>query len=201
MVESCAKTIANEVIGKIYAKINIKGEIYLEIRKYKFSATVIFASFLLMLVGCADNTETKAKDENLQTMEYVLENALTGPNEELELLIENEGLESLVKYEEDLYKDYFANDTSYLDFVNSYGSTLMIEPMRNGYKLKVRNIDFEKTDSEEMIYNFSVELQYQKEGSEKSEVEIVTGQANLNEEHKIEDMLIRIGDFLGSLGN
>ncbi|MBY0097864.1 hypothetical protein [Mesobacillus maritimus] len=173
----------------------------MEIRKYKFSATVIFASFLLMLVGCADNTETKAKDENLQTMEYVLENALTGPNEELELLIENEGLESLVKYEEDLYKDYFANDTSYLDFVNSYGSTLMIEPMRNGYKLKVRNIDFEKTDSEEMIYNFSVELQYQKEGSEKSEVEIVTGQANLNEEHKIEDMLIRIGDFLGSLGN
>lgn len=36
-----------------------------------------------------------------------------------------------------------------------------------------------------------MELQYQKEGSEKSEVQIVTGQANLNEEHKIEDILIR----------
>jgi hypothetical protein len=46
-----------------------------------------------------------------------------------------------------------------------------------------------------------VEIEYQKEGSEISEVEVVTGQANLNEEHKIEDMLIRIGDFLGSLGN
>lgn len=173
----------------------------MKIRKYKFFATVIFASVLLMLVGCSENTETKTQYENIQTMEYVLEKALTGPNDELEQLIENEGLEELVKYEEDLYKEYFANDTSYLEFVNSYASTLMIEPMRNDYKLKVKNIDFEKTDSKEIIYNFSVELQYQKEGSEKSEVEIVTGQANLNEEHKIEDMLIRIGDFLGSLGN
>jgi hypothetical protein len=190
-----------KVIGKIYAKINSKGEIYLEKRKYNFFTTVIFASILLMLVGCTENIETKTQDENIETMEYVLENALTGPNDELEQLKENEGLESLVKYEEDLYKEYFANDTSYLEFVNSYGSTLMIEPMRNDYKLKVKSIDFEKTDSKEIIYNFSVELEYQKEGSGKSEVEIVTGQANLNDEHKIEDMLIHIGDFLGSLGN
>jgi len=181
--------------------INIKGEIYLNKQKYKFFATVIFASVLLMLVGCAENTETKTQDKNIHNMEYILQNALTGPNDELEQIIENEGLESLMKYEEDLYKEYFANDTSYLEFINSYGSTLMIEPMRNDYKLKVINIDFEKTDSKEIIYNFSVELQYQKEDSEKSEVEIVTGQANLSEEHKIEDMLIRIGDFLGSLGS
>ena len=77
----------------------------------------------------------------------------------------------------------------------------MSEPLRNGYQLKVTNIEFEKTESEEIIYNFSVEIQYQKEGSEKTEVEVVTGQANLNDEHKIEDMLIRIGDFMGSLGN
>jgi hypothetical protein len=181
--------------------LTIKEEIYLKKRKYKFFATIIFASVLSMLVGCTVNTETESQDKNIQTIEFVLQNALTGPNDQLEQIIEKEGLESLVKYQEDLYKEYFANDTSYLEFVNNYASTLMIEPMRNDYKLKVKTIDFEKTDSEEIIYNFSVELQYQKEGSEKSEVEIVTGQANLNEEHKIEDMLIRIGDFLGSLGN
>jgi hypothetical protein len=32
-------------------------------------------------------------------------------------------------------------------------------------------------------------------------MEIVTGQANLNEEHKIENMLIRLNDFWGSLEN
>jgi len=191
------------VIGskwKVCVKINFKGEIYLNKGKHNIFVAVIFASVLLMLVGCTENLETETLDENIQTMEAVLQNALTGPSDEL-IKLEDEGLEKLVKYEEDLYKEYFANDTSYLEFVNSYGSRLMIEPMRNDYQLKVKKFDFEKTDSKEIIYNFTIELQYQKAGSEKSEVEIVTGQANLNEEHKLEDMLIRIDDFLSSLGN
>jgi hypothetical protein len=190
-----------KVIGKIYAKINIKGEIYLKKQKYKFFTAVIFTLMLLMLVGCSENTETKTQDENIQTMEYVLQNALTGPNEELRQIIEKEELESLAKYEEDLYKEYFANDTSYLEFVNVYTTTLMIHPIRNHYNLKVKNIEFEKTESKEIIYNFTVELQYQKEGSKETEVKTITGQANLNEDHKIEDILIRVGDFIGTLGN
>ncbi|SEM77005.1 hypothetical protein SAMN05192533_105250 [Mesobacillus persicus] len=168
----------------------------------KFKLFVLSASILFMLVGCAENTETKTQDENIQTMEAVLKNNLTGPSEELKQIVkEKDWTIPLRKYEEKLYKDYFADESSYVAFVNSYGSVLMTEPLRNSYQLKVNNIDFEKTKSEEIIYNFSVEIQYQKEGSEKSEVEIVTGQANLNEEHKIEDMLIRIGDFMVSLGN
>lgn len=155
-----------------------------------------------MLVGCAENTVTKTQDENIQTMEAVLKNNLTGPSDELKQIVkEKDWTIPLRKYEEKLYKDYFADEASYVAFVGSYGSVLMSEPLRNGYQLKVTNIEFEKTESEEIIYNFSVEIQYQKEGSEKTEVEVVTGQANLNDEHKIEDMLIRIGDFMGSLGN
>jgi hypothetical protein len=146
------------------------------------------------------NVSQGTQEEDIRTIEAVLQNALTGPSDELNQALEAEGFEDLIKYEEELYKKYFANDTSYLDFVNSYGSTLMIEPRRNNYKLKVKNIEYEKTDSAEIVYNFSVELEYQKDGSEKSEVEVVTGQANLNEEHKIEAMLIRMNDFLGSLG-
>ncbi|MFJ5761940.1 hypothetical protein ACIQAA_23045 [Neobacillus sp. NPDC093182] len=168
-------------------------------RMYTFLAAVLFAS--LFLVSCTEKTGTKTQDENIRTIEAVLQNSLNGPSDELNRMLEGEGFGDLIKYEEDLYKDYFANEASYLEFVNNYASTLMIEPRRNDYKLKVKNIEYEKTESKEIIYNFSVVLQYKKEGSEKSQVEIVTGQANLNEEHKIEDMLIRINDFLGSLDN
>jgi hypothetical protein len=145
--------------------------------------------------------ETKTQDENIPTIEAVLENALTGPSDELNQMLEGEGFEDLIKYEEELYKDYFANDSSYLDFVNNYASTLMIEPRRNGYQLKVKNIEYEKIDSKDVVYNFSVELQYQKEGSELSEVATVNGQANLTEEHKIEGMIIRYEKLWGTLFN
>ncbi|MFD1849926.1 hypothetical protein [Oceanobacillus bengalensis] len=165
---------------------------------YKLFVIALFTPLLLLVVGCTE-TETKVQDENIKSIEAVLQNALTGPSEELKQMLESKGLEDLVQYEENLYKDYFANDTSYLEFVNSYGSTLMIEPTRNQFKLKIKNIEYEKTDSKENIYNFTINLQYQKEGSEESEVEMVSGEANLNDEHKIEYMEIGIGDFLSSL--
>lgn len=153
-----------------------------------------------MTIGYSDKTEKVAQVENIRTIETVLQNTFTDPDDELiEILNDMEAeekLQALTQYEENLYKDYFADDTSYLEFVSSYGSTLMLTPMTNDYKFKVKNIEYEKTDSKEIIYNFSVELQSQKEGSELSEVAIVDGQANLNEAHKIERMIIRVGDFL-----
>jgi hypothetical protein len=144
----------------------------------------------------------ETQDENVRTMEAVLQNALTGPSDELKDIInQTEWIEPLRQYEENRYKKYFSDDTSYMDFVNSYGAVLMNTPLRNGYQFKVKNIEYEKIDAKDMVYNFSVELQYQKEGSELSEVEIVKGQANLTEEHKIEGMVIRINDFFGSLEN
>jgi hypothetical protein len=146
--------------------------------------------------------ETKTQDEDIQTIEAVLQNALTGPSDEFKQIInQTEWVEPLRQYEENRYKKYFSDDTSYMNFVNSYGAVLMNAPLRNGYQLKVKNIEYEKIDSKDMVYNFLVELQYQKEGRELWEVETVNGQANLTEEHKIEGMVIRIGDFLGSLEN
>lgn len=167
---------------------------------YKFFATVLFTLLQLMLVGCTETKETKTQDENIETIDAVLEKSLTGPSDELkQILDQKEWVEPLRKFEESLYKDNFADNASFLEFVNSYGSVLMIEPMRNGYKLKVKNIKYEKIDSKDMVYNFSVELEYKKDSSEKSEVAIVKGQANLTEEHKIEGMLIRTKDFWSSL--
>lgn len=163
-----------------------------------FGGIVLFTLLLLLSVGCTEKKATKTQDENIQTIVTVLQKSFNGPSDELKQIMDKESeekVEALNQYEENLFKNYFANETSYTEFVNSYGSTLMIEPIKNNYKFKINNIEYEKVDEKDNIYNFSVELQSQTEGSEKSEVKIVTGQANLNAEHKIEAMLIRIKDL------
>jgi hypothetical protein len=152
-----------------------------------------------MLIGCTEKKETQ--DENIKTIEAVLQNSLTGPSDELKQILDKESEEkfdALNQYEEKLFKHYFANETSYRDFVNNYGSLVMIQHNSDYYNFKIKNIEYEKADANDSVYNFSVELQFQKEGSEKSETGIVTGQANLTEEHKIEGMLIRTKDFWSS---
>jgi hypothetical protein len=173
----------------------------LKIRMGKFFATAFFTLLLLMVVGCTEKKETKAQDENLKTIEAVLQNSLTGSSDEMKQILNSESekkFEALNQYEQKLFKDYFANETSYTDFINSYGSLVMIQPNSDYYNFKIKNIEYEKVDAKDSVYNFSVELQFQKEGSEKSEAGIVTGQANLTEEHKIEGMLIRTKDFWSS---
>ncbi|WP_085993376.1 hypothetical protein [Oceanobacillus senegalensis] len=163
-------------------------------QKHPFIVIALLTSFLLLMMGCTENTESENQDENRRTIETVLQKNLNGPDEELEQIWNDmegeEGIIAFGQYEENRYKNYFANDTSYQEYVSSYGSVLWIEPMRNNYKLKVNEIQLEQTDSEQIIYNFTVEVAYRKEGSKHSEVGRIKGQANLNEEHKIEDMLI-----------
>ncbi|RLL48341.1 hypothetical protein D8M04_03495 [Oceanobacillus piezotolerans] len=167
-----------------------------------FYVVTFITIILLVLVACNEKTETKYQDENLVTIETVLNQAFTGPSDELKQIVDSKGLEDLVQYDENFYKDYFADESSYLEFVkNNYGSGFMIEPIRNGYELKVNNIEYEKTESNEIIYNFAVEIQYRKEGSKKSAVEVVKGQANLNKEHKIEDLLIHDKEFHSLFNN
>ncbi|MYL45684.1 hypothetical protein GLV94_08495 [Virgibacillus halodenitrificans] len=164
----------------------------------KLVLSVLMLGFLILATGCSGETET---DENVKTIQAVIENALNGPNEDLQKLFNEGTAEDTIQYDKDHFVSYFANETAYMDFVNSYGAVLMTTPMREGYTFKVENIKFEKTDSNELIYDFTVELNYQKEGNDDWKTETVTGQANVNENHKIEDMLIRIDDFLGELSN
>jgi hypothetical protein len=177
----------------------ILGGIYLRKRTFKFFVTTLFILLLLMLIGCTNKKETK--DENIKTIEAVLQNSLTGPSDELKQILDKESeekFEALNQYEEKIFKDYFATETSYRDFVNSYGSLAMIQHNSDYYNFKIKNIEYEEVDAKDSVYNFSVELQFEKEGSEKSEVGIVTGQANFTEEHKIEGMLIRTKGFWSS---
>lgn len=69
----------------------------------------------------------------------------------------------------------------------------MLRPVKNDYTLNVHTIDVEQKDAEKYIYNFSVEVEHQKDGI--TEMKTVTGQANFNEAHKVEYMLIRANDL------
>ena len=180
-----------------------KGEIYVKKRLSNFFATVLFTLLLLMLMGCTEEREAKKQDKNIQIIEAVLQNSLTGPSDELKQIVDQESEEKLAtlrQYEDKLFKDYFANETSYMEFVNTYGSTILIEAIKNDYNFQIKNIDYEKVEEKDSMYNFSVELQLQKD-TESSKYEIVTGQANLNEDHKIETILIRIEDLYKSMIN
>lgn len=171
---------------------------------FLYFGAVLFAAFLLL--GCTKSIgiKIKNKDENTQTIEAVLNNNLTGPDDELIRIFNDmseDSIEAQIKYEENLYKEYFADDAAFQEFVSYYGTTLLIGPIKNNYKLKVKNIEFEKTESKEIIYNFKVEVEYKKEGSDKSEIGILDGQANLNEEHKIELIRIRVKEFWSTFDN
>ncbi|SLK33992.1 Uncharacterised protein [Mycobacteroides abscessus subsp. abscessus] len=165
------------------------------------AVSITLVPFLFLLMGCTEKVD-KNTDEYIQTLEAVLHNALTGPNDKLkEILKTKDGKEratALAKYEANLYKDYFANETAYNDFISRYGTVLMTESYKNKYTLKVYNIEYERTHSKENIYNFSIQLHYQKEGKESPEVKVITGQADLNDNHQIERMLIRVNDLWGS---
>jgi hypothetical protein len=110
-----------------------------------------------MLIGCTEKKETQ--DENIKTIEAVLEDSLTGPSDELKQILDKESeemFEALNQYEEKLFKDYFANETSYRDFVNSYGSLVMIQPNSNYYNFKIKNIEYEKVDSKDSEIAFII---------------------------------------------
>ncbi|SDQ07362.1 hypothetical protein [Virgibacillus salinus] len=174
-------------------------------RTYKFFAAALFTSLFLMVVGCTENTETKTKDENIQTIKAVLHNMFTGPEDELKQIWKTneaeEELKALSKYSEEQFKDYFTEDM-YMEYSLASNEIVFLKTAyRNNYNLKVIKIKFEKTNSDEDIYNFSMEVQLQKVGKELSEIQIVNGQANLSKEHKIEEILIRNEGVLKSLKN
>ena len=177
--------------------------IHLKRRMSQF-VIVLYPFLLFMVAACAEEKEPMVKKEDIQTIEAVLRNSLTGPSDELRSILDKESegkSDTLHQYEERKFKEYFANETSYTEFINSYGSGLMVEPINNDYQLKIKTIDYEKTAAKDSVYNFSIELELLKEGSEKLHVENVSGQANLNDEHKIEEMLIRTEELYKSMTN
>lgn len=171
--------------------------------------TILWVGFVFFIVGCSSNTETEPQDENITTIETVLEHSFTGPEKELIEIWndirsdENEieeiesAMGALNAYTSEKFKPYFAEE-GYHSFISSFGFTFLDYAYRNGYQLKLNNAEVETSEVKDNIYNFSLEVQYQKEDSAEQVVN-VTGEANINDDGLISNMLIRGNELVEAL--
>ncbi|WP_079529260.1 hypothetical protein [Halobacillus hunanensis] len=170
----------------------------------------IFKAFLLsgiflLIVGCSssDTSKTTPQDENITTIETVLEHQFTGPDQKLIELLDDPNNQTIIGkegdngssetkpteldlYLEETYKSYFTEDM-YDKFIGSYALGYHTAAYNNGYQLEVKNIDIKQNDTTENAYDFTVNVQYQKENSQEMTFE-VTGRAHIYEEGKISNI-------------
>jgi hypothetical protein len=170
---------------------------------------ILLVGFVFFVVGCTSDTETEPQDENITTIETVLEHSFTGPENELieiwnDIHSDENGIEeiesamgALNAYTSDKFKPYFAEE-GYNSFISSFGFAFLDYAYRNGYQLKLNNFEAETSEVKDNIYNFSLEIQYKKEDSAEQVVN-VTGQANINEDGLISNMLIRGNELVDAL--
>ncbi len=172
---------------------------------FRLLKTFLLSGIFLLIVGCSssDASKNKPQDENITTIETVLEHQFTGPDQELIKLLENPNNQTIIGkeggngaseakqteldlYLEETYKSYFTEDM-YNEFIGTYALGYHTAAYNNGYQLEVRNIDIKQNDTTENAYDFTVNVQYQKENNKKMSSE-VTGRAHIYEEGKISNI-------------
>lgn len=159
---------------------------------------IFLTTTLLFVVGCSSEA-SKIQEKDVDVVKTVLENNFNGPEEEVREMMNDVNIEGIVQYEEELFKDYFASDELYKEYTSTYGSLLWIEPVRNNYELNVTDIEVESTESEDNVYDFTMKIEYKNIDGDSSGEETITGQADLNEDHLLEYMLIRVDKLMTEL--
>jgi|SRR5699024_2375522 len=160
--------------------------------------------FGLIVVVASCNMGTDAEKENEETLEAVLEQLFTGPDQELIELVNdpenqtiigedventnentNEEENELDVYLEELNEPYFTENALEL-FTLVYVLDYQIEAEDNDIKMKPDHIDVEQIDEENGRYNFTMDVTYEDEADEgKSEIGKVKGYANFTDDDKI----------------
>ncbi len=173
----------------------------------RLSLILIPIGLLLVSVGCSANveSETVSNNGNLTTLESVIENTFTGPNQELNALLsepENATIighdketkspaqpTELEVYLEEMYKPHFTEDMydEFLDEITLYYHASFLA--RPNIKTEVDSIDFKQNESEKNIYDFTTNVTFQNEGLDPKIYEVI-GQANFTEEGKIAKLII-----------
>ena len=146
---------------------------------------IVLTSVIFLVVGCSnENIDTTERDENVETIETYLENELTGPSDELKVLLKDENPypPELDEYLQERYNPLVA------DFDKMVSTSQLLNWLReaaaNGYELKTSNIEVEKIkDIENDAYDFEVKVEYTK--NDQTDTTSVTGTINMNEEGKI----------------
>ncbi len=137
------------------------------------------------------------QDENIETIETVLEIVFTGPDKELKNILDDE--ESYVEQDkvqeyqndlyshyEDIYQPYFEENT-FQGHINTNQLTFTQLAYYKGYQLKADKIDVIEDEKTDGAYNFTVNVQYYKGDIKEGEIK-VSGRVNIYNTGKINTM-------------
>lgn len=165
---------------------------------------IVLASVLILVVSCANsntitskdnkknktsvstdknpNTGSQDNEKSEKTIQTYLKSELTGPNEELKKIIDQDQVK-VNTYIKKHYKTLFI-ENNFESFVNTnLVFYWLIDAYRYGYQLKPKNIEIQKIDSINNAYDCKVIVEYSKGGETKTAT--VTEIINTNEEGKI----------------
>ncbi len=153
---------------------------------------------IIVLAGCS-----KVDNNNMASIEYVITNMFTCPDEILneylekaidEIPTKNElGVYSVLsdsvhgkKLDEYLFDKYdkYTTDSAYKSFLSNWGISLQVASKKSSYKINVSNLDIKKVENFDTDYTFEVELKYvTDDGTEKTKK--ITGLARCKEEGRL----------------
>jgi len=176
--------------------INIYWEVKVDSKKLILNYLVLL--LIIVLAGCS-----KVDSNNIASIEYVITNMFTCPDEILneylekaidEIPTKNEfGVYSVLsdtvhgkKLDEYLFDKYdkYTTDSAYKTFLSNWLISLQFASKNSGYKINVSNLDIKKVENFDTDYTFEVELKYvTDDGTEKTKK--ITGLARCKEEGRL----------------
>lgn len=163
----------------------------------------LFIGAGLLLAACSSAGSSDGASTDEEKIKSVLEQQFTGPDQQLMKLLDDpenrtvigkeestpEEPTELDLYLEDNYKSYFS-ESMYETFIGSYAMDYHNAASTTGYQFKPENIEIEANDTTEGAYDFTVDVLYQKKGSEEKKA-TVTGRVNVSDEGTITRYLLK----------
>ncbi|WP_181348209.1 hypothetical protein [Thalassobacillus sp. CUG 92003] len=154
----------------------------------------------VVFTGCSagDSPDSTAQDQNITTIETVLHQQFTGPDQTLMDLLDDPANSTIIGngetttpdaptqldvYLEEKYRPYFS-ERMYEEFIGTYALEYHTSPSNNGYQLDVETTKIEDVATTEGAYDFTVNVLYKKKGGEERHAN-VTGRMNINKESTI----------------
>lgn len=195
MEESDKKEVYSDLIHSIEKKKGIG-------RGFNWSIHLLSAAFIMIfLVGggylIAEKIlweQAAPEDENIETIETVLENVFSGPDKELKKILDDqdsyieedrvqEYQSDLYSYYENIYQPYFEENT-FQGHINTNQLTFTQLAYFKGYQLKADKINVKEDEKTDGAYNFTVNVHYYKGDNKEGEIK-VSGRVNIYDTGKI----------------
>ncbi|MCM3616529.1 hypothetical protein M3936_02930 [Sutcliffiella horikoshii] len=138
-----------------------------------------------IITGCSNSaTESHENDENVTTINTFLENEFSGPSEDLQQALEQDGIypPELQDYVEENYEmlvedlERFINTNSILEYQRT--------AYENDYQIRKKNTEILKiNETKNNAYSFEVDVEYYRD--DQTNTATITGVININNDGKI----------------